>query len=552
MKKIVKKVIIFSISLVIFSTSLMSADIKAKTDEEYRLLYLKELVEFLNGKEARVNFEYPNGTFKIYPYDDNKELIVYNDNEEEGYLIDKYPDYFLTFPFNGEKLRLFAKSGVDTGTGRGYGFMDKDENVVVEPKYELGDLMFSSVAIMGNFRDGGGIDYDLVNDEGKVVTDKKYRFISRFMMPKSYLSYDSRYTFDFFNSDFFKDYTPLEYAYFMHDVSPRYDLVIRFDNSNLKYPNHWGAFAGKKGLMDKSGKEILPDVYYDILIGEGDIIGIAKEVNKYGYVNSKGETVLPMQYQMASRFKNNMAAIVRDDKIAFIDKDLNLIQDFKEAFKWRRVYQVGDIDALTLAYYDKANYSGSNWAREYILLAESINIIPEELKTKYKSKITRKEFCELLLNAILLNSLNKDNIKVEEQMQIIQKATSDKSPVPFKDTDDRFVELAYKLGIVNGKSKDVFDPNGAITRQEAAAMLIRVYRLFGDTSYISAYDKYYKTRLEEKFNDYDDIADWAKKDVFYSNEIGLMNGVGSKLFDPKGTYTVEQSITTIIRLYEGI
>lgn len=543
---------IFSMCIAIFSASLMSANAFALLEEEYKKVEASELDSYLKGKVPRLRFDYEDGFFEIFPLNEYKEIIVYDDDKDKAYFIDRYPEHLMIFPSNSEKLRLFSDSGLNTSTGRGYGFIDRSGKVVVKPTYELGDVMFSSVAVMGNFSEKGKVAYDLVNDKGEVVTDKKYRFISRFMMPKSYLKYDSRYTFKVYNSDFFKDYTPTEYAYFMQDTEIRYDLVISFKREGNKYPDNWGIFAGKKGLMDKSGKEILPDVYYDILVGEGDIIGIARERGKYGYVNSSGGVILPMQYQMASRFRNGIAAIVRDNEIAFINKDLKVVQDYKKASHWESVYQVGDIDALTNAYYDKANYSGSKWAREYIVLADSINIIPPEIKSKYSSKISRQEFCELLINAILVNSENPSNSIADRQQATLSKAFNDESPMPFKDTKDEYVELAYKLGIVNGKSKNIFDPNGAITRQEASAMLIRAYKKFADPARISEQNRYNASELKEKYNDFDQIANWARADVFLSNNIGLMNGVGAKRFDPKGTYTVEQSVTTIIRLYEGI
>jgi spore germination protein YaaH len=47
----------------------------------------------------------------------------------------------------------------------------------------------------------------------------------------------------------------------------------------------------------------------------------------------------------------------------------------------------------------------------------------------------------------------------------------------FKDVKQRvgYIELAKDLGIINGRSKDIFDPGAKATKQEAAAMLIRMH-----------------------------------------------------------------------------
>ncbi len=550
MKNILKGFVVFSLSLIIFSSSLLS--LNAKSDEEYKKIAPQELSTYLEGQELIVDFKYNDGIFKIFTYSEDKDIIVYDDDMDRAYLIDKTEGNMLTFPSFGEKLRLFTREGMDTKTGRGYGFMDASGKVVVEPTYELGDLMFSSVASMGMYRGIGGIDHVLINDKGELITDKTYSFISRFMMPKSYLDVDSQYTFKAYDSKYFKDFIPVDYAYFMHDTNAEYKQVISFSNKDKKYLKNWELRAGKKGLIGKDGKEILPDVYRDILVGDSYLIAVSKEIRKYGYVNTEGEVVLPMKYDLATRFKDGKAAIVKDGQIAFIDENLNLLQDFKKADNWKSLYQVGDVDALNVAYYNKAKHPASNWAREYVLLADSLGIVSDELKTKYKKKINRQEFSELIIASIFLNATNPDLENSASQLKILDNAVNEGEEMPFKDTDSRFVGLAYRLGIVNGRSADVFDPKGAISRQEAAAMLIRAYRIFQDERVLEYWEGEMDKDLEEVFRDSNLVANWAKKDVNFVKTLGLMNGVGDRKFDPRGTYTVEQSITTIIRLYEGL
>ncbi len=52
-------------------------------------------------------------------------------------------------------------------------------------------------------------------------------------------------------------------------------------------------------------------------------------------------------------------------------------------------------------------------------------------------------------------------------------------PSQFSDvnTNIGYIELAKDLGIINGRSKDLFDPKAPATKQEAAAMLIRMYNI---------------------------------------------------------------------------
>lgn len=81
-----------------------------------------------------------------------------------------------------------------------------------------------------------------------------------------------------------------------------------------------------------------------------------------------------------------------------------------------------------------------------------------------------------------------------------------------------YIATACKFGIVNGRSADVFDPEGLITRQEAAVMVTNAAKTCA-----------MKTELDEtavrntlaQFGDYMSIASWAKPQMAfcYANDI---------------------------------
>ncbi len=70
---------------------------------------------------------------------------------------------------------------------------------------------------------------------------------------------------------------------------------------------------------------------------------------------------------------------------------------------------------------------------------------------------------------------------------------------------DRGNSLAYYLGVVDGRSPGHFDPDAQITRQEAAVMLAKAYRVVGKTLPEVSEDL--------PFQDAEQIADWAKESV---------------------------------------
>ncbi|MDR1330118.1 MAG: S-layer homology domain-containing protein [Oscillospiraceae bacterium] len=54
------------------------------------------------------------------------------------------------------------------------------------------------------------------------------------------------------------------------------------------------------------------------------------------------------------------------------------------------------------------------------------------------------------------------------------------------------------------------------------------------------------------FSDNDAISPWAYEAVATMSDIGVMNGVGNNMFAPKDSYTREQCIATIIRLFAAM
>lgn len=96
------------------------------------------------------------------------------------------------------------------------------------------------------------------------------------------------------------------------------------------------------------------------------------------------------------------------------------------------------------------------------------------------------------------------------------------------------VMKAYKAGIVKGDGVKYF-PNNPITREEMAVMLTRALNL----------------STEEKHNikDMDTASLWAREAINVMYELGIMEGYNN-LFRPKDKVTREMAATIIIRVYE--
>ena len=75
-----------------------------------------------------------------------------------------------------------------------------------------------------------------------------------------------------------------------------------------------------------------------------------------------------------------------------------------------------------------------------------------------------------------------------------------------------FVDTAHAYGMVNGKSETAFDPDGTITRQEAAAMVARAARLCGMDTELETYEV---LNALAQFGDYVTVSEWARESVAF-------------------------------------
>lgn len=165
----------------------------------------------------------------------------------------------------------------------------------------------------------------------------------------------------------------------------------------------------------------------------------------------------------------------------------------------------------------------STWATEQVIAAINNSLVPQALQSQYTQATTRAEFAALA-------------VTLYEQVT----GTTITERKTFDDTSDINVEKAAAIGIVSGVGDNKFDPNAGLTREQAAVMLSRLADAIG-----KPLDKQAAT-----FADNDSIATWAIAEVGQIQAAGIMSGVGENTFAPQSAYTREQSIVTIMRLYE--
>lgn len=210
-----------------------------------------------------------------------------------------------------------------------------------------------------------------------------------------------------------------------------------------------------------------------------------------------------------------------------------------------------DISAMQLSDDHKTLFRGASdpadtpadWAQPEIVSAFEQALIPLSLAGNYGANITRAEFCNLIV-ALFESKFDSEISDILSEKGL----SADKSV--FTDCTAYNVQAAYALGIVSGRGGGIFDPNGEITRQEAAVMLTNTAKVLGLTS---------PTGVFENYTDSGDFASWAAESIAFisavidqTNGFYVMGGVGDDMFSAKTQYTRQQAFCTIIRLFNAL
>lgn len=171
------------------------------------------------------------------------------------------------------------------------------------------------------------------------------------------------------------------------------------------------------------------------------------------------------------------------------------------------------------------NDTPSMWAKSEIERAYMLGAAPYDLKDKlvYESDMTRETFCYVLSSMLKLCN-----------------AMPEEGETQFSDTESKTISSLAGAEIISGYADGTFRPKNSITREEAAMLLNRTAEYLG---YNNDYEPY-------NYTDSEDIGEWAKEAVYSMNTAGIMTGMGDNKFEPKRNYTNEQSIATIMRLYD--
>ena len=169
-----------------------------------------------------------------------------------------------------------------------------------------------------------------------------------------------------------------------------------------------------------------------------------------------------------------------------------------------------------------ANKAPSAWAEYGVEQAVSIGLVPAGVQGRYTEPVTRAEFCACAANVYEISSGNAILYRMH-----------------FRDTDDVNVQKMGGLGVIRGKGNNLFAPNDNLTRQEAATILARLLEVLN----VPIVTK------PPVFSDVANTASWAREAVGQMQATGIMSGTGNDMFGPLESYSIEQAIVTLYKVY---
>ncbi|MCL1816599.1 MAG: S-layer homology domain-containing protein [Clostridiales bacterium] len=201
--------------------------------------------------------------------------------------------------------------------------------------------------------------------------------------------------------------------------------------------------------------------------------------------------------------------------------------------------------------YDKPILNASYWAKEELLKAYDMGLIPDSLSESDLSlPISRVELAAI-------------TVAIYESLTGTKTATAASNP--FSDTSDINAQKAFNAGLMAGITVDKFNPDAFISREQAAfaltCVLMRTY--ISDWTFATANDYSLIFTMPAKFADDAQISEWAKPSVYFMAAHGIVNGTGNHCFSPRAltpdeitsNYAVatrEQAIIISLRMLENL
>ena len=170
----------------------------------------------------------------------------------------------------------------------------------------------------------------------------------------------------------------------------------------------------------------------------------------------------------------------------------------------------------------------SAWAQEGVASAIKRGFVPADVQFNYQSSISRAEFCRMAIKWV-------ENVAEKNIDAVLSEKGVSRNTSAFSDTKDPDILAAFALGITSGTGSGKFTPNGQLSREQAATMIMNTCKVIGGNV---------GGPLASGFADIDTASSWAIYGINFVCSQTIMQGTGNNKFSPKASFTREQGIVT--------
>lgn len=274
MKNNIVKIMVLMIALILFMTLTYASNELIAKVEQYKII--------VNGEEKNFNMPIVTINDRTYiPLRDTAETLdmdVRWDDEKQEININNM--------IEEDELYVFYKNGL-------YGYIDKDFNIIIQPKYYYADDFSEGLALVRTSNSQNG-QYRYINKKGEIVIPEAYSM-----------------------------------AYSFHDGIALVDLgeAAITDDSLFTYIDKQGNRITDKefGLASSFSEK------YAVVLKEGygfPVPPSMKVKNKWSYINTLGEYATEQVYEEARDFSNGYAAVKNNGKWGLINTKFKLVIDY--------------------------------------------------------------------------------------------------------------------------------------------------------------------------------------------------------------------------------
>ena len=232
----------------------------------------------------------------------NEGLAVVKKDGKYGFLDKKGKE---VIPFIYSSANAFSNGLSAVGKDGKYGFINKKGETIIPFVFDYAESFNGESTIASK-----GDKSVIINKEGKIVKEFESGYLRDFSEGLAIYEKDEN--------------DELRYGY----VDEKGNLIIprKFYSLRGIYGIFEDGFAsvykyaeGKFGVIDKSGKEVLPFKFEsDILYSEE--LFLVYNNGKAGYYDTNGKCVIPCEYETATPFYEGLAAVEKGGLWGFIDK----------------------------------------------------------------------------------------------------------------------------------------------------------------------------------------------------------------------------------------